>query len=586
MTTSKTIFNPLLPAGFQKLSTTAETFAGYTHEPTGFTDPSGVTSAYDIATRTITLSHTSGFVTFVIFGTEYSYASPWVIPTVLGGAIPLAHANVNGSYFAKININTLAITFDTTPFNFATDMMLGFAIKGTTYQWGQRETHGVMQWQSHEENHWTIGSYLHTAAIATAGTYAVLTGPTATNAANTPGVDTLDSHDEDVETTMAAWVQGTYTTAHRLGVGGTWTLSTVATSPFNIGASTFIQYNLNTAGTWSLADVPEDSYVNILAVVVPVTSDVDSQKYRLLWITGQSVYTTLTAAQAATALNFDFGSFIGDIPEMVPILMFTYQKASTGGNSTPAGVTGRCWLAAEPTRIIGSSRNQIGISGLAPSDHQALSNRTATDSHPIAAISPLTAGKVIVGDGTGTGLTEATTTTTEVEVLSTNVAKAYTVLNFDATGAPRYDGTDAHILAKGTTAQRPTGSDGMIRYNSDIATIEAYTTPASGWAMVGKRWVAGSATGATTIFTPPSGGGGLPTCVGFAILIVMKDGTNSEEIRIQAAKDDTVWSGSITSVGGRDLKATITITDTTGAVVLTPVSGTWTYKYGVEGFIF
>lgn len=576
----------MLPAGFQKLSTTAETFAAYTHDPTGFVDPANVVTNYDIANRTLTLSHPSGFVTFIIFGVEYSYASPWIVPTVLGGATPLAHTNANGSYFAKININTLALSFDTVPFNFETDMMLGFAIQGATYQWAQRETHGLMPWQSHEENHWTIGSYLHTAAVATAGTYAVLTGPTATDAANTPGIDTLDIHDEDLETYNAAWIQGTYTTAHRLGVGGAWTISTVATSPFNVGASTFVKYNLNTSGTWSLADVPEDNYVNILVLAIPVTSDADSQNYRFLWVTGQSVYTTLTAAQAATALNFDFGSFITGLPEMVPVLMFTYQKASSGGNATPAGVKGRCFLAAEPTKIIGSSRNQIGISGLAPSDHSALSNRTAIDSHPIGAITPLTAGKVIVGDGTGVGLTEATTTTTEVEVLTTNVAKAYTVLNFDATGAPRYDGTDAHILAKGTTAQRPTGSDGMIRYNSDIAAIEAYTTPAAGWVMVGKRWVAGSATGATTIFTPPSGGGGLPTCVGFALLMVMKDGTNSEELRIQAAKDDTVWSGSITSVGGRDLKATITITDATGAVVLTPVSGTWTYKYGVEGFIF
>ena len=584
--TSKIEYFPLLASGLQKVSTSAETFAGYTHEPTGFLDPSNVVTNYSVADRTITLSHASGFVKFAILGTEYSYASPWVVPTVLGGATPLAHANANGSYFAKINISTLAITFDATLFNFETDMQLGFAIKGATYQWGQRETHGLMPWQSHESDHWTKGSYIHTAAVATAGTYAVLTGPTATNAANTPGIDALDIHDEDLETTIAAWIQGTYTVAYRLGVGGVWTLSTTDTVPFKVGASTFIQYNLNTAGTWSLADVPEDNYINILIVAVPVTASVDSQKYRLLFVTGQSVYTTLTAAQAATAANWDFGSFISDLPEMCPIMMLTYQKASQGPNQVPGTVTGICFLCAEPLKILGTSRNLTGFGGVAPSDHQALNNRTALDAHPIGSITPLTASKVIVGNATATGLEEATTTTTEVQVLATNIAKAYTVLNFDATGAPRYDGTDAHILAKGTTAQRPTGANGMIRYNSDIATIEAYTSPAAGWAMVGKRWVSGSATGATVIFTPPNGAGGLPTCVGFAIIIVMKDGTNSETLRIQATKDDTVWSGSITSVGGRDLKATIAINDSTGAVSLTPVSGTWTYKYGVEGFIF
>ena len=588
MSTSKTIFNPLLPAGFQKISTTAETFAAYTHDPTGFLDPSNIDSSYSVTNRTITLTHASGFIKFAIFGNEYSYASPWIIPTVLGGAIPLAHTNANGSYFAKININTLAITFDVTPFNFETDMMLGFAIKGATYQWGIRETHGLMPWQSHESDHFTKGSYIHTAVVATSGTYAVLTPATATNAANTPGIDAFDVHDEDLETIISAWVEGTYTTAYRNGAGGTWTISAVATSPFLIGGSTFAQYNLNTAGTWSLADVPEDNYVNIMLVAIPVTSDVDSQKFRLVWFTGQNFYTTLTAAQAATALNWDFGSFITGITEMVPVMMFTYQKSSSGGTapSTPVGVTGRCWLCAEPIKIFGTARNQVGVGGLAPSDHQALSNRTALDSHPIGAITPLTSGKVIVGDGTGTGLTEATTTTAEVQVLAVDIAKAYTVVNFGPTGAIRYDGSDAHKLAQGTTVQRPTGEDGMIRYNTDIACIEAYRTSAAGWAMVGKRWVTASATGATVVFTPPNGSGGLPTCIGYSIVIIMKDGTNSEQIRIQAAKDDAVWSGSIVSVGGRDLKATLTIADATGVVTLTPVSGTWTYKYSVEGFIF
>ena len=396
MSTKKTIYNPVYKDGLQYLSTTAETFAAVTHEPTGFEDPAGVVSNYSVANRTFTLSHASGNVVFWILGTRYSYASPWIVPTVLGGAIPSAHTNANGTYYLKININTLAITFDVVPFNFATDMMIGLAKQGATFQYGQKEHHGTMPWQNHEENHFVVGSYLHDAAIATVGTYTIVVQATAAlqNAGNTPGIDTWDQHDEDLETIQVAWLQGTYTTAHRLGVGGTWTESTVDTYPFLISAGNIIQRNVNTAGTWTLADVTENSYVNVLVLGNPVTADVDSQKFRTLFVTGQAEYTTLSAAIAATPQNWDLTGL--GAAELVPLLMLTYRKDATGTGSAPAGTIGLCWMCNEPIKFIGSARNILGIGGVSPSDHQALSNRTALDAHPISSITPLTIRHIVL----------------------------------------------------------------------------------------------------------------------------------------------------------------------------------------------
>ena len=67
--------------------------------------------------------------------------------------------------------------------------MVHAAEKQTTYQFGMAEHHGLMPWQSHESDHWTKGSYLHTAAVATVGTYAVTTTVGATDLTITPGVD-------------------------------------------------------------------------------------------------------------------------------------------------------------------------------------------------------------------------------------------------------------------------------------------------------------------------------------------------------------------------------------------------------------
>jgi len=381
----------------------------YLFEPTGYIDNNNIGISYDVANRTVALTHGSGFVEFLLRGRYYRYASPWTVPTVLGGATPIAHTNANGTYFCKINAATLAITFDVTPFEFSTDLTVAVAFRGSTYQYAQREPHGFMPWQSHQQAHYSQGSYLRTIAVPTAGTYAVLAAGSGTDAANTPGIDTWTQYDEDVTTVQAAWIQGTYTVAYRDGVGGGWVMSTTESFPFMYaGGTNFIKYNLNTAGTWSLADVPEDQYVNILMMAMPATSDVDSQKYRLLCFVGQTTYTTLAGAQAASAANWDFGTLTNDNPEMVPLMMWSYIKNSVVPN--PETTTGNARLAAEPTRFFGTSRNLTGIGGIAPTDHQALSNRTAANSHPITAIAPLTASKFILSNAGATALEESTPT--------------------------------------------------------------------------------------------------------------------------------------------------------------------------------
>lgn len=562
MSTNKVIYNPLNDSNLQYLSTTAETIADVTHEPTGFHDPKNVVSTYSVANRTIVLTHSSGTIDFSIRGVEYSYASPWTVPTVLGGATPIAHTNANGTYYLKINQNTLAITFDTTPFNFETDMMISLAIKSATYQFAQRETHGVMPWQAHEEFHFANGSYLHTAAVATVGTYAVLAKGSGTDVANTPGVDLWDQHDEDLETEQSAWLQGTYTVAYRNGVGGDWVMSTTESFPFMYaGGTNFIKYNLNTAGTWSLADVTEDQFVNILMMGVPVTSDADSQKYRLVCFVGQNIYTTLAAAQAASPLNFDFGSLISNNPEFVPLLMWTYEKNSVVPNAETT--TGNARLAAEPTKFIGTSRSITGIGGVAPSDHQALSNRTALDSHPIGAISPSNANRFIVSNTTNTALTEVT-------------GAAFTLVGFDASGVPRSDGVDAHLLALGTTAQRPTASAGMVRYNTSLGYTENYD--GVHWTQLGRMCFHGTAAIAptsTVIYTPSTVGTRGVQAVSYEAYIVLNNGTNRETLHFSGSMSVAgVWTGTLESSSGTDLLSTFTIETTTGAISIVPVAST------------
>ena len=100
-------------------------------------------------------------------------------------------------------------------------------------------------------------------------------------------------------------------------------------------------------------------------------------------------------------------------------------------------------------------------------------------------------------DGSGT-LSFATVSTNSIAQLNSNVtvvdtgtgaitvaADGVTIVTFNNTTAIDASGTTNAIrLPNGTTAQRPSGAVGEIRYNSSTDVIEGYTT-AGGWAQLG-----------------------------------------------------------------------------------------------------
>lgn len=94
----------------------------------------------------------------------------------------------------------------------------------------------------------------------------------------------------------------------------------------------------------------------------------------------------------------------------------------------------------------------------------------------------VTAGTYITAFGTGTGGAGTYTVSASQTVSSTTING----LTGDAT--LQVLSTDAILVPTGTTAQRPTGASGYIRYNSTLGKFEGYT--ASSWGSIG-----GGATG-------------------------------------------------------------------------------------------
>ncbi len=366
MSTSKVEFFPLIAAGFQKTSTTAESIAAATDHPTGFEDPNNVGVAYSFGDRTITLTHPSGTIAWWYEGTRHTVASPWT---------SAAHTDSTDSWFLTLNGDITAESWSDSPWalNEVQVAYVSYTSGSAAGSFAMRETHGLMPWQSHEEFHRTTGTYWRSGLGLTAATYVVYTAATAPAAVadNTPGVDSGVIADEDLQTTINTLTEGTYTTAYRSGGSGTWTFDTTDTTPYFVTANR-LQWNQNTGVTWQLTDVTEDSYINVYDFAVPVASDSDSQKYAHIWISGQAEYTSLAAAQLEFPQNLDLGSFTTLSPEFVAVNRITYQYNASGVGAVGVGVSGRCKIMAV-TSLRGTRASQVALSGAAPSDHGNLS---------------------------------------------------------------------------------------------------------------------------------------------------------------------------------------------------------------------
>lgn len=308
--------------------------------PTGWLDPDNIDVSYDKTNRTITLT---GNLDFYWNGVKKSLSSPWTSD---------AHTNSAGSYYLY---STDGITFawSTDVWSFY-HLMIAKAIKGTD-SFALRETHGLMQWQVHEELHEVVSSFRESGGALVAGTYAE---NTPTDAANSPGFAVATIQDEDLHTTIPAWSEGGYTTMW-IGSSSVSTFDTTATLPFRYASGGYIYYNVPTTGAETQA--ANNRYLNVYQILVPTASDTDSQKYRMLMLQPQAQYTSLAAAQAEDTRGLVLGNFGVSAPEFVIYARITYITASGDANN------GKCRIATNGvTYIAGSKLGQVSVSGYAP----------------------------------------------------------------------------------------------------------------------------------------------------------------------------------------------------------------------------
>lgn len=317
-----------------------------TQEWTGFEDNDNISVAGDSAARTVTLTRTGG-LTYYISGKRFTQSSPYVTP---------AHgADTAQVYFCTFDSSGV-FSWSTTPFDFKTQGMVAIArYNAAESAWiYTREVHGLtMDWRTHETIHNTIGTWLKSGGGLTSATYSVQPASPA-NADNTPGVDSAVIVDEDLNSTINAWIQGTYTTLRF--VSSVATYDNAATLPFRV---TGTYPNINTGGTTE-TETATGRYFNVYAVLVPMTSEAASQKYRVLWVQPQTAYLTTASAQAEQFASLNLGNLGTAFQEYVPVRRITFET-----NASWTGATGRCRIDA--VTVPGTTRAASAVSSLDPS---------------------------------------------------------------------------------------------------------------------------------------------------------------------------------------------------------------------------
>jgi hypothetical protein len=261
-------------------------------DPTGFVDPSGIVVSYDPTGRTITLSHTSGFVDYYWKGEKKQLTSPWTSSVHADDSVAKYLRSTDGTNFA----------WSDTVWSFENIMV---AYVPASRAFAVREPHGIWPYSLHSAWHYLFGTYRKSGGGLVAGTFALNTD---TDAANNPSFAACIIADEDLDTSLPLWPENTYTHLWFTAAG---TVNFSTTEQHVVKADGINQYayvNTFDGTNFAFAPTTGTKFLNYYVIRIPVTSDAESQKYRAVILQPQTAYTSLTAAQAEQPTSLQLGN--------------------------------------------------------------------------------------------------------------------------------------------------------------------------------------------------------------------------------------------------------------------------------------
>jgi len=304
-----------------------------TSEPTGFTDGSNINIDYNRISRTIKLT-----------GPVVAYWDGNLIPALVSGWESSSHTATNGAWYLYYDGTNFIWSQTTWTFNMLQIAAVFYDTNAALDTFGVRETHGLMQWQAHKEFHQTVGTFL--SAGGDLNGY-VLGSTVATN--RRPTVSSTTINDEDLQTTNPDLNNALYTKYYVTGTNAT-SVFTENTAEFILVNGNIPYYNQFTGGAWQLTPMPNNNYQAIWLVAIPTTSDTNSQKYRYIWVMGQSISPTLSTIQAITPTSLNLGQISNFTNEFVFIDRVIIQLSGGGGGN---------WNIVQIDKLTGTKLTQV-----------------------------------------------------------------------------------------------------------------------------------------------------------------------------------------------------------------------------------
>jgi hypothetical protein len=218
-------------------------------------------------------------------------------------------------------------------------------------------------------------------------------GPAATSADMTYAVASGIIVDEDIWHNIgpvagyAVPENGPYRVMYRSGPDANSEWVWDDSNTYGIAVSgTDLAYNQNNGGVWQLTPIGSvNHYVNYWLVAMPCLDNASgSAGKQVVAIPSTSEHSTLQPAldEGINAIAWGINP-----QEFVVFGKITYKRGATAGDTYYANIEQFAYVAGNPTSFVSS--------GVSPSDHQSLSNRTAIGAHPATSISTVLTGPAV-----------------------------------------------------------------------------------------------------------------------------------------------------------------------------------------------
>ena len=320
---------PSLSTGNLRYSGSSWVFDSTSYLPSTLTALNNAWSGFINSANVITTFNGTTSKTLTLTGTFSAYwqgtlvsalTSGWTSPAYTGTPTSPIYLAYNGTTFA----------WTTTFWDLSQVIpiaIIAFDNSGN-YLYCQHESHDMMPFQSHIEDHFNIGTWRQSG-----GTISNIIINSTTTANRQPYTSATTVWDEDLQTVNAAQTTNSYTTLYFTGSSQTPVFTQTQSDIVALSGST-PQYNQWTGSTWQLTNYSNNTYGTVWQIAIPTGYDsvgTQSQNLRYVYVQGQSIG-TLSAMQATTPANLNISALSTIFTEAVFINRFIIRY--TAGNWT------------------------------------------------------------------------------------------------------------------------------------------------------------------------------------------------------------------------------------------------------------